>query len=501
MNWKPYWLCEMCDAAWRGRRKWIVLAANGLLAALMLLLGGAAGTALFCVLLLADAAIALYALHLHHDFGADYQRQPCPQDAQCETVLIDAALIGEGTRLRAAAQPFDAAEALSLRLGSGALLLGTAMTLTADELPPADRAAMLSAVQHLNIKPDRMRSHSPVLRREMCGEVICVTVRDGVQERAYFLGGAEDVSALCPRVWEGHARPMTAQDAARVADSARYIAQGGCRVLAYATALADETPVFLGLCGVGESVRLHAVQDVSALRANGLTVMLAQGDQPETDLAALRALLELPEQHARADIHLTTAPTPERGTLGITCRADGSLTEPVLQLRHRFRMLERTLRRFAALLGLTLAVALLFASWHGALVAAAVMLYASIALGVAWDQPQPRWWMLLTVALLGAVAKAFLLTQPHQASQLGGGILIALTALASAGALSAQGIPVQRKDWQRVLIPVIGAAVYVLILLVTALVQGAPILLPMAFSLLLGAVMALLLYGEHKMFR
>ena len=139
MKLQSYQLCRWCDRAVHDRRRWLWLAGNVLLLLLALVSGLAA--LLLPILLLANAVLALYLLHRHHAFGAVYQRTPRPTDAQCETVLIDAALIGQGTRLRAAAQPIDVADALSLRLGSGALLLGSAMTLTADELPPADRAA------------------------------------------------------------------------------------------------------------------------------------------------------------------------------------------------------------------------------------------------------------------------------------------------------------------------------------------------------------------------
>ena len=180
MKLRPCQLARWCDAA-LGRRKWLYLALCVLALLLSLLLG--LTWLILPALLLMTAVLALYLLHRHHAFGTAYQRPPRPEDALCETVLIDASLIGQGTRLRAAAQPVDVAEALTMRLGSGTLLLGAAMTLTADALSPADRSAVLSAVQALNIKPDRMRSHNPVLAREQENGLTVVTVQDGMSER------------------------------------------------------------------------------------------------------------------------------------------------------------------------------------------------------------------------------------------------------------------------------------------------------------------------------
>lgn len=498
MKLHAYQLCRWCDAALHGRRKWLWLAANLLvllLAALMNLLA-----AVICAVLFANAVLALYLLHRHHAFGAVYQRTPRPQDAQCETILIDAALIGEGTRLRAAAQPIDTAEMLSLRLGSGALLLGAAMTLTADELPPADRAAVLSAVRQLNIKPGRMRSHSPVLHREETDSVTTVTVRDGLQERRYLIGPADALARVCPSIWEGHSRPMTEQDHLRIADTARYIAQGSCRVIAWATALGEEEPIFLGMAGVGESIHLSAMQDVAALRNQGLTIMLDPGGQPDTDLESLRMLLELPDHHARADIHLTPTPVADSTALGITRTPGESLLEPISLLRQRFGTIEMTLRRFAVLLGIPLVLCLIFACWPAAVFATVLMGYTAIALGVDVNLPLPRWQTLLGVGLAAIIARLFLMTQPAALSLMGGGILAACVAAGCAVRLCGAGFRLKGPGGHTSL--VLGAAVlYTLLAVIAALGEGAALLLPLGFALLMAAVISLLLLLEHMIFR
>lgn len=499
MKLQSYQLARWCGAALRRKRRWLYPAAN-LLILLFSLLLGLVWLAL-PALLLANATLALYLLHRHQAFGTAYQRTPRPEDALCETVLIDASLIGQGTRLRAAAQPIDVAEALSMRLGSGTLLLGAAMTLTADELPPADRSAILSAAQALNIKPDRMRSHNPVLAREKEGDVTIVTVRDGMSERRYYLGAPADVARRCPAIWEGSTRPLTEQDTARIEDTARYIAQGNCRVLAWATALPGEEPVFLGMAGLGEELDLSAVQEVSALRGMGLTVMLDAGDQPETDLESLRVLLSLPEHHARADIHLTPRLLGSDVPLGVTCLPGDSLLEPVTLLRQRFRTIEDTLRRFALLLGVSLGAALLCGSTAAALFATALFLFGAIAIGVDLSVPRPHPVTLAITLVLALVARVFLANQPDALVFMGSGLVGVSAAISAAIRLCGQGFTLKGAGSRPALGMLIAACAAALTLLVLGLLQGTAALLPLGFSALISAAICLLVTLENKIIR
>lgn len=502
MKLKPYQLCRWCDKAttcrWPRAALWLYPAAN----VLMLLLFSLLGLFRFIlpVLLAGNALIALYLLHRHHAFGAIYQRKPRPKDALCETVLIDASLIGQGTRLRAAAQPVDVSDSVTLRLGSGALLLGAAMVHTADELPRADMAAVLSAVQGLNIKPSRLRSHSPVLRRETAEDVTVVTVQDGADERRFYMGPFWSVVRLCETIWEKAPRPMTDHDRLRVADTAGYIAQGNCRVLAYATALHEEAPVFLGLCGVGEDVSLNAIQEVAALRAMGLTVMLDPGTQPDTDLDALRSLLELEDHHARADIHLSPRAV-HSAALGIVRRTGDSLLEPVTMLRQHFRTIEDTLRHFGAMLGIPMALCLLFGVWPAALMTAGMMLYTAIALGVDLSIPAPRWQTLLGVSAAALLAKAFLLTQPASLALMGGGVIAAAAAAICAARLCGSTFTFKADGWKRCLPLPLAGILYGLAAGLAGLSAGTAMLAPFAFSVLVAAVIVLLLRFEGNFFK
>ena len=482
MKLRSYQLCRWCDCLWHGRRRWLTLGAAAVLLALTLL-----GLRwLTPVLLLCAALLALYVLHLRGAFGACYQRPPRPRDAMCETVQVDASLIGQGTRLRAAAQPVDPADSLSIRLGSGALLLGAAMTLTADSLDPADRAAILSAVQGLNIKPDRMRSQYPVMAREMRGPVHMLTVRDGMGQRRYYMGQPADVAALCPSIWEGHTRPMEASDRLRIADTAAYIAQGNCRVTAYATALEGEEPIFLGLCGLGESIDVAAVQDIAALRAMGLTVLVAPGED-KSDLTSLLTLLDLPDFHARADVILTPRIIPGDNALCITRQAGESLQEPLQELRGRFRTLEDVLRRLALYLGVPMGLCLLYGCWGTALAAFALMMYTALFLGVDEHKPRPSRGALIGLCFLFLLSRGILLTQPTALARLAGGIITMVTALCCALRLS--GSRFRPQGWGLAL-PVC-TVLYVVIAFLLGLAHGTALLLPLGFAALVCGIVAL----------
>ncbi len=487
----PYFLSSLCDGLICGRRRWFYLAGNGLALLLCLLIPGLRGL-LLALMALTGCTLALYLTHRHHAFGAEYQRKPCPGDAKCETVLIDAALIGQGTRLRAASQPVDVADGLSLRLGSGTLLLGTAMVLVSQELPPQDRSALLSAVQAINLRPDRLRSHSPLVAREEAEGVSIVTVRDGMNSRRYYLGTPETLLPHCPAIWEEHTRPMTEQDPLRILDAARYMERGGCRVLAFATALESEEPIFLGLAGLGEDIHMEALKDASDLRAMGLTLMLEGSGRPEGDVDTLRALMELPDHHARADIHLTTREVAG-DALGITRRSGDSLLEPIRQLRSRFSAIEKTLRRFALALGFCLALSLFSGVSALPLAVALLVTCGALFIGVDLTVPGLRWPVLAASIGLGLVTRLFLGTLDPALARPVGCLLPLMAAMCCLIRLGGKGFSLKNRD-RASLIAVIAGGVMILASIVLCLLGGFKSLLPLCFVLLIsGAVCALLL--------
>ena len=499
MKLKPYQLSLWCDAAVHGRRKWFWLGVNilSLLLALLLELKWP----VLALLLLANALLAMYLLHQHHAFGRIYQRKPRPMDALCETVLIDASLIGHGMRLRAAAQPIDVAEGLSLRLGSGALLLGSAMVLTSDELSPEDRSAILSAVNDLNLKPGRLRMHNPVMRREHTRGVTIVTVRDGMSDRHYYVGNPANVAKCCGSIWEGSTREMTDHDHFRIADTAAYIAQGNCHVLAWATALENETPIFLGLGGLGEEVHLPALQDASALRGMGRTLMLDAGTQSDADLDSLRVMMELPDHHARADIHLTPNLIADERPLAVTREPGDSLVEPVSLVKTRFTMIEDTLRRFAVMLGLPLAVSVLAGGGAIPLYLTCSLLAAGIFVGVDLTAPRLRWPTAVICCLLALLARAFMNTQPPELSTMVGGFLAVTAGYCTLRRLCGYGFRFSLQMRNPAFWLTAAAVLMLLILLIIGLLQGLACLLPLGFAAIISTVIALLILLESKLFR
>lgn len=499
MKLNTYQLSLWCDAAVHGRRKWFWLAGNVLLLLLALLLGLI--WPVLAALLLANAVLAMYLLHRHHAFGGIYQRKPRPVDAQCETVLIDASLIGHGMRLRAAAQPIDTADGLSLRLGSGALLLGTAMVLTSDEMSPVDRAAILSAVNALNIKPGRLRSHNPVMRRDHAKDVTIVTVRDGMSDRHYYLGTPESVAKRCASIWEGHTRAMTDHDLVRISDTARFIAQGDCRVFAWATALENEKPIFLGMGGLGEEVHLPALQDAASLRTMGLTLMIEGGNQSDADLDSLRSMMDLPDHHARADIHLTPNPVQAEMPLGITRNPGDSLVEPISLLRQRFRIIEDTLRRFGQMLALPLAIGILAGSGPVPIFLTAMLIACAIFVGVDLTAPKLRWPTFLVCCLLALLTRIFMSSQPSALSIMAGGMLAVTAAFCTIRRLGGDGFRFSFRVRNPAFWLAASAAAMLLILLVTGITQGLAALLPLGFALLIGAVIFMLITFESRIFK
>lgn len=489
MKLQPLQLCRWC-AFFRTWKQLLILPSALLIA---LLLPGMLKALGLGAALLAATLIAAYRLILRAHPLPDGQRPPDSRDALCETVLVDAALIGKGTMLRAAAQPVDPADGLSLRMGSGALLLGSAMTLTADSLREADRLAVYRAVHQLHIVPQRMREHTPILSSRTEESVTTVTVRDGSQERRYVMGPVQAVSPLCPRIWENECRDMTDHDRLRIADTARYIAAGQCRVTAYATALDGEELTFLGLAGLGEDIDPRAVADVKALRTAGLTVMLT-ADDPEVDVPSLRALLLLDDRHARADIEYSLKPLEDSAGLNIQrCRGD-SLLEPIEQLRTAFSTAETALRRTALLMGLAILCALP-GGWPVVLASSVVMAFTALVMDVECRIPLPKRWAL-AVCLLAAALGHGLLAASGNGTALGAMLLAMLAALGAAmrltGLTTLHAVSARPREWWK--LPLVWLMASALTLLALPL-AGTSLLAAMVGVFMGAAAMVLLTAG------
>ncbi len=497
MKLSAYQLCRWCDAAAHGLRKWFLLAGSVVLLLLCLLTHWHAPLIL---LLFCGPVLGLYELHRRKAFGKRYMRLPRPVDAMCETVLIDASLIGQGTRLRAAAQPIDVADGLSMRLGNGALLLGTAMVLTSDELPLADRSAVLSAVGSLNLRPSRLRSHNPILRRDRGNGLTTITVRDGMNNRRYLVGTPLEVAAACQSIWEGSPRPLTPHDLARIEDTMRYITQGDCRTWAYATALEKEAPIFLGMAGVGETLLPDSSAEVSKLQGMGLTLMLDAGIQSEEDLESLRALMDIPAHHARADIHLTPHELTGEFPLGVSRKPGESLSEPIILLRKHFHTIEDTLRRFGLMLLTMLIPAFLSGSLLLAIACAALFSLGAVFIGV--DRAGRKMDLPCAATLLAiALLQTLFLSARGGSAMLAAGILPCVLTFMGVFRLGGRGFGYRGQGalwcWGITGFCALGAVFFA----VKCVLGGLANLLAVGFALLLSAAAALLILFEEKIFK
>lgn len=504
MKFKPYQLALLCDAAIVGRRKWLWLAGNILLLLLSIPFGLL--WPIFSLVLLINAVLMIYLVHQHHAFGKTYHCKPRPVDALCETVQVDADLIGHGVRVRAAAQPIDVAEGISMRLGSGTLPLGTAMVLTLDEVSAADRAAILSAVNGLHLTPSRLLIHNPVLSRSREKDVSVVTVRDGMNKRHYYIGAPEALAQRCASIWEGSTRAMTERDQLRIADTAHYITQGNCRVLAWATALEQEEPIFLGMCGLGEEVHPAALDDVATLRGMGLTLMLSGKTHSDLDLESLHALLQLPVHHAKADIRMYCGTEDEAAglppkPLAVIRKPGDSLVEPITQLRRRFHIIEATLRRFAKMLLLPLLIAALICPGPIPAGITLMMIAAAIYVGVDLTAPRLHWPTLILICLLSLLTRFLTAGQPAEVSLMTGGIITVTAAWCAMKRLCGPSFRFSWKLWNPTFWLTFAGFVLDALMIWHGISAGAAWQLPILFAGLISGIITMLMLYESRFFR
>ncbi|MGN0794002.1 MAG: hypothetical protein ACI4MG_05945 [Aristaeellaceae bacterium] len=484
-------LCFLCH--WLlTKRRWLLLPVGAALAFLLcLILPRHLGMALSSLPPLIASMLLIYLRDLSALRSSRSSRVPAPHDGQAEIIMIDASLVDTGVELRAAAQPLNACPELSLRMGSGALLLGTAMVFLADELPPADGDALLLAAARMNLHVQTLRSRSPILVKGTENGMRCVTVQDGAQERSYFMADAETTARGCSAIWEDRIRLMGQNDRTRILDAARYMAAGGCRVLAFATAADDEPPVFLGLAALGDGLQPEAVEELQEMRAMGLTPVLRDDEAVPLDIAALRQNLDVPDLHARPDLCLSTGSIyPDDHCLTILMQRGDSLLAPVRQLREHFACMAQMLRHLARVLGTALACCCI-AGGYGSLFYAAVLLFtAYLSFGnLVSCRSVRRPGMLLTTA--GCLLCRLLMDAavPGAANAAGTALCIALTCFIAL-TLTHRG---QKLGWAKLLpLPCVATGAIALTLL-THLPLSAALLLPMGFGLVCGSLLGMLL--------
>lgn len=174
--------------------------------------------------------------------------------------------------------PLSPVPHLSLRAGSGTLLLAAAMTVMADTVP--DAPALLTLAATIGFTPEKFLRGCPVLADTTLGSVPGRIVRDGKGRRAYFLGAPDALAPLCGHIWDGGERPMTGDDLQRLPLS------GGAEYALATAPVEGDTPgeaTYLGSLLVEDVPCPAMLSAMDALRSQGVEVI------PRRDAEALRA--------------------------------------------------------------------------------------------------------------------------------------------------------------------------------------------------------------------
>lgn len=412
------------------KRRWLILP-GALLAMLLLglILSTRAFVILVCPVIFSLCMTGIYWMAQRTLPAGRYLRAPAPRDARAEILLVDASLIDGGKRVMAAAQPVNAMPEMSLRMGSGAILLGTAMVLLSPQLPQEEADAMLTAAAHLKLQPEALRRKSPVLEDGVEDGMRRITVQDGQEERSYFMADASTVATACTSIWEGSIRPMRQSDRSRILDAESYMMAGKCRVYAFATASGTEKPTFLGLAGVGSQLNMEAVRALNELRGQGLTIALRDDGLDKQDVAALRRTLAIPDLHARPDICLSSGGAcHEPGCLTVLMAPGQPLEQPVQALRSHFTGLSQYMEGIAGLLGMFLLVCMLVGGATSPLWTVLLTTVAAITFGRRRVPRLKRWTLAIPVAVCLLAGLLLWTAVPHAATSAGTCLCIGLAA-------------------------------------------------------------------------
>lgn len=477
--------CTLCHWLLQGRR-WLLFIPTMLFTLLTPLF---APVWLFLLLLsvhlLLAALCAIYLRDLHDAVTPDHLRMPAPRDGQAEIVMVDAALVDYGPALLGAAQPAAPSPELSAQMGPGVMQLGRAMCLLGPSLPRADAHALKQAArEQLGLKASELLTQLTVLRHGTESGMKCVTVQEDEEERTYFTGDAETVLKACASIWEGDEHLMGAEDHSRIRAAARELAASGEHLYAFATALGDEEPAFLGLTAVGDAVDPAAIAQLRRLRSMGVTLILRDDGTRHMDVPVLRRNLDIPDLHARPDIHLCiTNPYPDQHTLAIIRHSDRTLDEPVLALREHFSAMAFMLGRLWGVMTLCLMCCVLVGGLYSALAVTAVLAAGYLSFGslISARAVRPMETVLTGIACL--LIRLLLNAAAPAAQDLAGTLLCLTAASLLTLTLAVPGRKITLRDLAPMLIVI--AAVLVVQLIRSWAVLGAA-LLPAVFCIVCG---------------
>lgn len=169
---------------------------------------------------------------------------------------VDPSVLVEPRRMAAAHLPFEAAA--QPRLRSGALLWASAATVTHTLADEADRAAILAAVKPLGFTAEKFLARCPILQEVEQSGLRGYIVRDGLGQRAYFIGKPAALLDACDLVWDQ-------QERSKSIDDLRQLPAGACL---YAFAMAPvENDVIGPMTYLGSMEIITPVMDAASAQA------------------------------------------------------------------------------------------------------------------------------------------------------------------------------------------------------------------------------------------
>lgn len=374
-------LCHWLLQRWR----WLYLLLAGCGAALVafFFLPAWVFNLILSAMVLPAAMCAIYLRDLRELRTRDHLRCPAPRDGQAEIVMVDAALVDHGPMLLCAAQPVTPMLEMNPHQESGAALMGRAMLLLSDVLPRQDASAVTTALEaQLGLRAQDVQASVTVLERGRESGLRSITVQEEDEEHTYFVGSVEKVLASCATIWEGDQHLMGADDHSRIRSAAQEMSSAGEHLYAYAAAAGDEDAAFLGMIAIGDSVDPVAAAELRELRQMGVTLILRDDGTRHMDVPVLRRNLDVPDLHARPDVHLCiTDPYPDKHTLAIIRHEEHDLVRPIRQLREHFSTMAFMQERLTGVMGLCLLCCVLSGGMLSVPACAAVLIAGYLAFG------------------------------------------------------------------------------------------------------------------------
>lgn len=362
------------------------------------------------------AMCAIYVRDMRHFITPQHLRLPGPKDASPEILMVDAALVDNGPILLGVAQPYAPVLEMHPSQGEGVRLLASAICMLHTELPHEDAQALLSACRtQLNITPSDLLPLYPVIHRGTESGMMSITIREEEGERTYFVGKAAIVLQACASVWDHEERLLSEEGRTRIRDAALDMSSSGERLFAFATAVGDAAPTFLGMAAVGDDVDLSVAEQLRKLRKDGMTLILRDDHTRHMDVPVLRRNLDIPDLHTRPDIHLCiTNPYPDKRTLPIVRHGERNIIKPLEDLKKHFSTLSFMLRRLWGIMTLCLLCCVLVGGLHSPLAVTAILAAGYLSFGSLYTARKIRVYeklltgvaCLLLRLLLDAVAPA-----------------------------------------------------------------------------------------------